>query len=374
MTTAELIEARHRLHQIAEVSGKEARTAAFVTDQLRSSEPDELHIDVGGYGVVAFYKGTLDKTVLIRAELDALPIAEVNTFDYRAESPGVGHKCGHDGHATILLGLAQSLHNWLERPNVILLFQPAEENGEGAKAVLESGVLKNYSIDYVFALHNIPGAPLHQIIIKNDSFTPAVISIVVKLHGKTSHAAEPENGIPPALAISEIIASFEKLNQPIEDRVDFQVLSPIHVIIGEQAYGTTAGYGEVHYTARTWGNDQMNLLKQELECIAKGIASNYQLTPEILWTEAFFANQNNHEAVDLVRGAAQSSKLEVINKEEPFKWGEDFGVFTEVYKGAMFGLGAGEGTPALHNPDYDFPDTLIQTGIQIFTSIIEKVN
>lgn len=369
-----LTKLRKLLHRYPELSGQEAETAKRISGFLNSYRPTKLIEDIGGNGVAAVYSyfGT-GPTVLIRCELDALPIEEINTFEHRSEDEHVSHKCGHDGHMSIVAGLA--IHLSKNRPKtgkVVLLFQPAEENGEGAKAVLEDPKFDEIKPDYVFALHNLPGYPMHKVVCRPGSFTASVQSIIIKLHGKTSHAGEPDLGVNPALAIAEILQQTNKLQVPKEEK-GFKQVTPIQIEMGEEAYGISAGYGEVKLTIRTWDSDTMEELAADCEKVAKKIGKKHKLKVEIGWTQFFSANQNGADMVEVIREAAEANGLEFEEKQEPFRWGEDFGLFTEQFKGAMFGIGAGEKTPALHNPDYDFPDEITPTGVKMFATIIDHV-
>lgn len=366
---------RRHLHEHPEVSGEEVRTAAFIQEVLQDLGSDCLMTEVGGTGVLAhFDSGQPGPALLFRAELDALPIQEVNEFAHRSAISGVSHKCGHDGHMTILLGLAHWLRD--HRPvkgKALLLFQPSEENGAGASAVLEDPRLSDLQLDYVFALHNLPGYPKHEILLKAGPFTAAVNSIIIKLYGKTSHAAEPENGINPALAIAEILTGSNALAVPDPERIDFALLTPVHIKMGEKAYGVSAGYGEIHLTLRTWKQASMQRLTARLQALIRQVAARYQLEVETEWSDPFHANRNDETAVELIRESARSQGISVRTLTMPIKWGEDFGLFTQRFPGALFGLGAGEQTPALHNPDYDYPDDLTPTGVNVFSGIVRRL-
>ncbi|SFW12172.1 amidohydrolase [Sinomicrobium oceani] len=370
-----LIHLRRDLHRHPEVSGHEKETAKKISSFLREYHPDEITENLGGHGIAAIYHGTKPgKTVLIRCELDALPIPEVNTFAHRSEYEGVSHKCGHDGHMAMVAGLAMICHeNRPEHGKVILLFQPAEENGEGAKKVLADKQWKKLEPDYVFALHNVPGFPAGQVVVKEHIFTPAVHSIIIALQGRTAHAGEPQKGINPAYAIAEIIEEFRTLVQPDMTSDDFCQVTPVHIRMGEKAYGISAGEGEIHFTIRCKDNDRMENMAKTAETIVKEIARRHGLKNAISWTQGFFANENHPQPTQWIREAATSEGFDLFEKDTPFGWGEDFGLFTRKYPGALFGLGAGEKTPALHNPDYDFPDDIIPTGIRMFHSLIQKV-
>lgn len=371
----ELIQLRQELHKYPEVSGNEKETAKRVLDFLLKYKPNEVITNLGGNGILAIYKGNeTGKSVLFRCELDALPIQEINTFKYKSSIDRVSHKCGHDGHMAISCGLAKMLHeNPLEKGTVMLLFQPAEEDGSGAKAVMADSKFKNIQPDFAFALHNLPGFPLHQIIVKENAFTCAVNSIIIQLEGKTSHAGEPENGINPALAIAEIIQVFNSKIQAVLSAENYCLITPIHINMGEKAYGISAGYGEVHFTVRSDSNAFMQKTENDLENIVSKIAEKYNLKVNMQWTEKFQANENNKEAVNYIRKLAAKLELSVLEKELPFTFGEDFGLIIQHFKGAMFGLGSGESTPSLHNPDYDFPDEIMQTGVSLFYQITKEI-
>lgn len=369
---------RKHLHQNPELSGKEYKTAKTIAAFLKQFEPDQLLEGLGnGTGIIAIYEPEIEpkQTLLFRCELDALPIQEINDFDHRSSVDKVSHKCGHDGHMASMCLLAKKLNDRpLKNTRILLLFQPAEENGEGAIAIFNDEHFKELKPDKVFALHNLPGYDHHDIVVKNDTFTCAVNSIIIKLNGRTAHAGEPENGENPALAIAEIIQEFDKRNQPDAKKARFTILTPIHLTMGTKDYGISAGYGEVHYTFRRAANSEMKELEQEMETIAVKAANRYGLRPEISWTQKFSANENDPATVDFVRKAAKENKFNLIEREVPFQWGEDFGVFTENYKGAMFGLGSGKNTPNLHNPDYDWPDEITATAAEMFYKISELID
>jgi amidohydrolase len=371
----ELIQLRQELHKHPEVSGNESKTAQRILDFLSKYKPNQVITNLGGVGILAIYKGKEDgKSVLFRCELDALPIQEINSFDYKSIYEGVSHKCGHDGHMAILCGMAKSLYeNPLEKGTVILLFQPAEEDGNGAKRVLNDSNFDAIKPDFAFALHNLPGFKKHQIVIKENTFTCAVNSMIIQLNGKTSHAGEPENGINPSLAIAEIIQVFNSKIKTDVSSKNYCLITPIHINMGEKAYGVSAGYGEIHFTVRSNSNAQMRIIESNLEENVNEIASKFNLKTKIDWTESFQANENNSEALNYIRKAALVKNLEILEKELPFTFGEDFGIFTQHFKGAMLGLGSGENTPSLHNPDYDFPDEIIQTGMQLFHQITKEI-
>lgn len=371
----QLISIRRYLHEHPETSGNEYDTAEYIQKTLNELHPpQELLTDLGGAGVAAIYEGQKDgPTLLFRAELDALPITEENDISYASKRRGVSHKCGHDGHMTVLLGLAL----WLkehppEKGRVVLLFQPAEENGAGAMKVLDDPAFAKIRPDSVYAFHNLPGYPLGQIICKEGPITSAVNSLIFKLQGKTSHAAEPSRGRNPALGIARILLAVDEWNQPDRSQTDFRIFTPIYATLGEKAYGTAAGYGEVHFTLRTRNEEVMEKSEEQLRHLVQDIAGQEKLSVDTDYTDRFYGNANDRNAVKIIQDVADDQGFETLIIDDPLSFGEDFGAFTQKFSGAMFCIGAGEDTPALHNPDYDFPDELIQVGVSMFAGIITR--
>lgn len=371
-----IIELRKQLHQYPEISGQETHTALRIQEFINKHHPPKRWITkLGGTGIAAVYEFPGEGPVVaVRCELDALPIRETNIFPHRSKNQNVSHKCGHDGHMAIVAGLVYRLRSKPPKKGaVILLFQPAEETGKGAPSVLEDPQFTGLAIDYIFALHNIPGVPMHTIITMDRTFSAEVISFSLALKGKESHAAEPEQGINPALCISELIADLEKLNKTDPNDSNFTILTPVHINLGQKAYGVSPGYGELHYTLRTWSSDQMENLITEIKKKINSICTQYHVSFELSWFEHFPSSKNHSLCNTLVKDAAKTLGLFIQERPYPFRFGEDFGWYSKKYKTAMFGLGSGEQTPALHHADYDFPDELLETGIDMFVSILTMI-
>lgn len=370
-----LIELRHTLHRHPEVSGNEIDTAARIKQFILQYQPTEIIEKIGGTGLAVIYRfKNPGPCIAIRCELDALPIQEQNGFEHKSIIDGVSHKCGHDGHMTIVAGLAEWLQaKPIDKGTVILLFQPAEETGKGAEYMLTDKRLLDLEIEYMFALHNIPGENMHEILVMESSFSAEVISFKIQLIGKESHASEPEKGINPALALANLIHAFDNLVHEDETAANFRLLTPVFTKLGQQAYGISPASAELHYTIRTWSTKEMEELKKEILVTSKDIAERNQLEFDINWFEQFPASENNSQCNQFLKKAAASISANWKIKETPFRFGEDFGGFSKVYQTAMFGLGAGIHTPSLHDASYDFPDELIETGIGIFRAIIEEV-
>lgn len=369
----ELIAMRRYLHQHPELSGEEQATQAYLLNLLGKLDTDKL-TPVAGTGILVTINGRQPgRNILFRGDMDALPIEEANDFGHRSVNKGVSHKCGHDGHTTIMYGLVQHFAaNKPERGNVYILFQPAEEVGRGAKGVEDSGLLNELDIDLVFALHNVPAYPLHEIVCRVGSFTPSVTTLIAWFKGHTSHAAEPWHGRNPAAAMSSYMLDALNYNMEDGEKHHFITVTPAYMELGSIAYGTSAGEGSVHLTVRADTNERLRNTIDKLESLAKQKADQHGLSIHFEEQEIFESNQNAVEAVNLIQAAATELGLSYHNKDEPFRWGEDFGLFTNRIKGAMFGIGSGEDCKPLHHPAYDFPDEILNHAINMFITIQKK--
>ena len=364
-------EIRHQLHRMAEASNEEVNTATFIRQQLEQFQPTRIVTFPQGHHLLAEYDFGGGKTVLLRADMDAVRVNETLNLPYKSEHEGVSHKCGHDGHSTIMLRVAEMLHQKpLPQGKVLLLFQGAEETGEGAKQILESGILDAYSIDCAYALHNIPAEPAGTIICKPGSFTCSVISCDIVLTGKTAHAAEPWNAVSPFPAAQRLTDFVLSLNQRDVQHDDFCVATLIEFRVGSQAYGVAAGDGVLRFTIRTREDAHLQHIISEIESKAKAEAAAENLQCEMNWLEYFAASNNAEKAVESIKKCAENLNLTYQKKPIPFFWGEDFGLFTQHYPGALFGLGSGTAQPPLHHPDFDFPDEIVETGAAMFYQLV----
>jgi len=375
MKNEKLVEIRKILHQHPEISGNESQTSAYISKLITEINPDFKLEKLKDNSLIASLGNLNGKHISFRCELDALPICEVNDFDHKSLIDGVSHKCGHDGHMTILLSLIDRLKELdLSKHLVSLIFQAAEENGNGAKYVIENAKLFKLSKpDYIFALHNIPGYPENEIIIKEGVFTPEVRSVKFRFKGKTAHASEPQKGMNPAYALSQLI---EKSKEKVEIYVlseDFNLITPIYAKLGDEAYGIAAGYAELGFTMRSWNKELAVTTANWIEKTAEKIGHEHRIQVSYECFEEFVSINNNQFCCDKIRTAAQKLKLSVHEKTDPMAFGEDFGLFTTEFNCAMFGIGAGLHSSALHYPDYDFNDALIEPASNMFLEILNQL-
>jgi amidohydrolase len=374
MQIDDFIKIRKHLHQNPEISGNEQNTSKYILSVLKDFKADKIIENIGGYGIAALFYGTNPKlTIGFRAELDALPIKEINLFEYKSVNSNVSHKCGHDGHMANLLRFAYIISQKREniKNNILIIFQPAEETAQGAKAMLDDKRFASIKPDYIFGLHNLPGYPLGSIIFREKEFASASVGLKIELEGKTSHAGHPENGNSPVLAMTSIInglLAIPSLNTGLSDAANITI---IHSRLGEIAFGTSPGEAVVMATLRAANNDLMSILKNKSLELANGTAGVYNLKMKYEWVEDFAATINNQEAANIIKNSANKLQYKLIRKDRPFPWSEDFGYFSKLSKTGFFGIGSGEEHPQLHNPDYDYPDELIFIASEIFYQIVQ---
>ncbi|WP_158284942.1 amidohydrolase [Hoeflea marina] len=342
---ARLVGLRHWLHAHPEISRHETATADHLRRFLQEhARPDRI-LGLAGAGFAAVYDGVAPgRTVMIRCELDALPIQEANDdLPHRSLSDGISHKCGHDGHMTILAGLAQTL---AERPatgRVVLMFQPDEETGSGARECCSHESFARIRPDHVFALHNLPGFPEGQVICRAGAFSSQVKYAAIRLTGREAHSAQPETGASPSFALAELMLKARDI-QAYHNRPDSYALCvPVFSQMGVQASGICPARGEVHVTLRAPDGPTVEAMWADLTAFARTTAGQYGLDAVFETREEFAATANGRDSFEMIRQAAAGLGLEFNHMERPFRWGEDFGEFTSRHEGAMFGLGAGLG-------------------------------
>ena len=371
----EIINLRHDLHKHPEVSNNEFETSKRISEFINALNPDE-EIPLGKTSKVFIFDSKEEgKTVVFRCELDALPINENSSLDYTSVNKDVAHSCGHDGHMAILSALAQKISkNRPKKGKVILLFQAAEEVEQGARDVVENEEFQSLKPDYMFGLHNVPGKDLHQILLKKGSFAAASKGMTISLHGATSHAAEPEKGINPAIGISKIV---NLLNGLIRNKDLFSALTLltfIYIRMGEVSFGTSAGNAKIGITLRSFRNADMDLLTEKAEEIIESVCKKEKLKYNIEYNEVFPSLVNDDYCNSLIMNAAAENDYKIEHLNTAFKWSEDFGYYTEKYPCGFFGLGSGKKQPALHNSNYNFPDEIIETGANMFFKIYKQLN
>ncbi|GAA5646207.1 amidohydrolase [Vibrio proteolyticus] len=362
---------RKNLHRFPELSLEEVNTSQTIARVLSSFGLKPV-TEIGGHGLFCIIEGEDEgETTLIRADFDALPIEEQAQHDHVSANHGVMHACGHDGHTTSLLKIAQQL---AEHPpksgQVVLLFQPAEEIGTGAASMLTHPALRDLTVDNAYAYHNLPGYPLHQIVVKTDTFACASTGVSITLTGKTSHAARPENGISPTNTMMDIMQLLQGMPQRFPDA--FSLVTIVHAQLGEAAYGVSPGEAKVMATMRSECNETFQAMQTLLTEALQEFRAQSGLDIHVEWDEPFNATVNSAQHVSMLVEQANQLGLSVHQLDEPMRWSEDFAEFLLKWRGAMFCIGSGTHHPELHNPDYDFPDDIMDTAASLFVALIRR--
>lgn len=370
----ELTEFRHTLHRHPEVSGAERETARRVVAALPA--PDRLVTGLGGHGVAAVYAGAAPgPTVMIRAELDALPILEMGAIAHASEVKGVAHLCGHDGHTAILLGVARLLAR--RRPGrgrVVLMFQPAEEDGSGAAAVLADPRFADLRPDWALSLHNLPGVALGRAWLAPGPANCASLGLKITLRGETAHASQPEAGRAPTPVLARLIEGLGRMGPGGTMGPGFRLATVTHLRMGEPAFGIAPGEGEIWVTLRGLSDTDLTALHDQAAALAREAAASSGLEVSLEVHDHFAACENHPEATQLLAGALEAAGIGHDAGDLPMRASEDFGRFGSAgARSAMVFLGSGTDHPALHTQSYDFPDALIAPGVAIFHHAIRAL-
>lgn len=372
---ASLTDLRRALHRAPELSGHEAATAARIAGVLRGLGADQIITGFGGHGVAAIWNGhDAGPTVLLRCELDALPIVETGQPDWVSQVPGVAHLCGHDGHMAMLTGVAHLLSR--QRPargRVVLMYQPAEEDGAGARAVVADAGYDAIRPDWAFAIHNFPGLPLGHVLVTDGPVNCASRGMKVLLQGRTAHASQPETGTSPAPALARLMPALTALSQGTVSDADFRLATVTHARLGEPAFGIAPGAAELWVTLRSRVDSGMAGMVAAAEALLAEVAAAENLGFDVSYHDIFDHCDNDTVATAHIITAADAMGLAHSADGLPMRGSEDFGQFGKAgAKAAMLFLGAGA-VADLHNPDYDFPDDLIPIGTGIFVEILRSV-
>ena len=369
----DIIAFRHQMHKHPELSGQEFATQKRIMDFIQQFKPDNV-LKIAKTGLAVVFSGkTAGKTLMFRADIDALPIKEENkSIEYQSVNEGIAHLCGHDGHTAVLLALAEKLSvNRPETGKVVLLFQPAEETGQGAKSILEDKIFKKIAPDYVFGFHNLPRFEKNTFFLRKGVFAAASKGLIIKLTGKTAHAAEPEKGINPAFAMAQIIeflhTHFQKSAQ------EFTAFATIiYARIGEIAFGTSPGKGEIMLTLRAFDDEAMQKMQEKISSKIKSVCNKEKLRFSITETEVFPALRNDEQLSKRIAGILKKTAIKFQYLPEPFHWSEDFAYYAQNYPAVFMGIGAGKNMPNLHNVRYNFPDEIIEPTAKVLYKIIEN--
>jgi len=356
---------RSRLHAIPELSGEEILTAEVLAAYARENGADEVITQLADRSLAVIINGKSNgKTLMLRCDIDAIP-----------SGSSAAHLCGHDGHSAVMAGLIPFLK--IHPPmagRVILLFQAAEETGQGAKALLNDTHFLSMKPDFIIGMHNLPGFEKNSIVFKNNEFAMASNGVLARLLGKKCHAAEPEKGINPAAAVADFIGELQRMNESVNTEANFQFATITHIRVGETTFGTAAADAEIWITLRASTDRALFAMNKTLAEKLFFVSEKYGLGSEISVSDCFPATINHQECVTIIENAVSTTGLQINRLQLPFRWSEDFGHYSALAKSAMFGLGSGIDHTPLHMAGYEFPDEIIASGIEAFAAIIKQVN
>lgn len=359
---------RQELHAHPELSGQEAWTKRRLMDFLRTHTALEL-VDRGNWFYAVYRGGSNRPGIAFRADMDAVAIKEILPLPYASGAPGVSHKCGHDGHCAALCALAILVERQHADRDVYFLFQHAEENGAGA--IVCRVLMKEAGIGEIYAFHNMPGQPLHSVAVTDGVMNCASEGMTIIFQGAPAHASRPEDGRNPAAAVAEIILAIPDLLDPNRYRGLVQC-TVVHTLIGMENFGISAADARLSLTCRSHYEEELTRLKEALAALALEKAQRDGLEVSFHNRDAYPETSNHALCASKIRRAAGKLGLACMDLDEPFRASEDYGHYLKEIPGAIFFLGAGEETPMLHTPDYDFPDALLQTAVSMFLAILEQ--
>ncbi|MBX9922890.1 MAG: amidohydrolase [Rhabdochlamydiaceae bacterium] len=355
---ADAIKIRHHLHRIPELQYEERKTGAFIASTLRSYGY-EIQEGIGKTGIVVILdSGKPGKTIAFRADIDALPISEATGSAHQSTHPGVMHACGHDGHTATLLLVARILQQIKPqlRGKIKLIFQPAEEGGNGSSAMIQDGVLKHPSVDAIFGYHNWPGLPLNSIATRAGCILAGSGRFEITIHGKRAHLSNPKDAINPVTIGVGIVKEIEALSIPMT------VINLLGFNSGDWKQGTSERT-EIVGCYFVEGEEAYLQLKQRIESIVGEHGT-------VTFHEFQSATVNTPQETEQVFFAARKAEIKDVQRLESCKMAaEDFSEYLKYVPGCYFLMGAGERTASLHTPFYDFPDEILTTAAQMFLQI-----
>ncbi|MGV4792774.1 amidohydrolase [Rhizobium sp. F40D2] len=366
---------RRDLHSHPEFGFDEKRTATFVAQKLREFGLDEVVEGVGGTGVVGtLRRGGGNRSIALRADMDALRIAEQGDRPYRSQTAGVMHACGHDGHTAMLLGAARILS---EEGNfdgtVRFIFQPAEEWGKGALAMLDDGLMTRFPFDEIYGLHNIPGLPVGVFETRAGAIMSAEDNFEIVLKGVGGHAARPHSGNEVLVAACALVTNLQTIVSRRLDPTDIGVVS-VTELLTDGTRNALPGLARILGDARSFRPEVSAAIEKQMRRIAEGTALAHNVSAEVNYTREFVPLLNDaalaEEAFAAARSVFPSENVKV--RREPMTGSEDFARFLDHVPGCFVFLGNGEDSAPLHNPNYDFNDAGLIHGANFHASIVRR--
>jgi len=366
---------RRDIHAHPELAYEENRTSDVVAAKL-TEWGIEVTRGLGKTGLVGtLRKGNSVKSIGLRADMDCLPMDEINDFEHRSQNPGRMHACGHDGHTAMLLGAAKILSETRDFEGAVhFIFQPAEEGGGGARAMIQDGLFEKFPCDAVFAIHNKPGVPLGHIVTKAGPLLAAADRWDLRITGKGGHAAHPHLTLDPLVAGANLVLALQTIVSRNIDPIDSTVVT-VGFMKGGSAYNVIPGEVHIGGTTRTTSPENRALVERRIREICDGIAKMHGVSIAVEHRPGYPPTINNAErtrfAVEVAAGVC--GERAVKDNTRPSMGAEDFSYMLEKVPGAMVWLGNGGGEAVgLHNARYDFNDMAIPFGVSFFVRTVER--
>ena len=369
---------RRDIHQYPELLYDTVRTSSFVADRLREFGCDEVATGLGKTGVVGVIKGKKPaghgdvKVIGLRADMDALPIEEATGLPYASKTPGLMHACGHDGHTAMLLGAARYLAETRNfSGDAVVIFQPAEEGGAGAKAMIDDGLMDRFGIDQVYGMHNGPGIPIGSFAIRPGPMMAATDSIDITIEGHGGHAARPHKCIDSVLVGAQIVNALQQVVARSLDPLDSAVLSMCEFHAGN-ARNVIPQTAELRGTVRTLTAEARLLVEKRVREIISGVAQITGAKIDLGYERGYPVTVNHVAQTDIARKIAMEVAGEGnVEEMPPLMGAEDFAYMLQARPGAFIFCGNGN-SAGLHHPAYDFNDEAILYGTSFWIKLVEN--
>ncbi len=373
----ELTAWRRDVHAHPETAFEEHRTSDLVAAKLESFGI-EVHRGLAGTGVVGRLKaGHGNRAIGLRADLDALHIAEQNDFDYKSVNEGKMHACGHDGHTTMLLGAARYLAATKDFDGIVyFIFQPAEENEGGARVMIEQGLFEKFPVEAVYGMHNMPGLPAGQFAVRPGPLMAASDTFELTITGRGSHAAMPDQGIDPIAIAAQVVTALQTIVSRATSPADAAVVTVTQIHAGE-TFNVIPDSVVLRGTPRAFRAAVQDRFKPEIKRIAGGLCEAHGARFDLRYVRGYPATVNT--AAETEQAAAAAAQIvdadKVARDPTPLMGSEDFAFMLQQCPGAYIwiGNGAGEGGCMLHNPRYDFNDAILPLGASYWARLAESV-
>jgi hippurate hydrolase len=366
---------RRHLHANPELLYDVQRTAEFVAERLREFGCDEVRTAIGRTGVVGVIrgrKGERKRVIGLRADMDALPIAEMTNLPYRSTVPGKMHACGHDGHTAMLLGAARYLARARDfSGTAVVIFQPAEEGGGGGKAMLDDGLMDTFAIDEVYAMHNAPSVPIGVFAIRKGPLLASADFFILRLEGKGGHAAFPHQCVDTIVAGAQIVTALHTIVSRNVDPLDSCVVSIARFSAGS-ANNVLPQTAVLEGTTRALLPATRDLAERRFREIVAGVAAASGVVADLTYVRSYPPTINPAAQTDFAASVARQvvGAERVMTEPPPVMGAEDFAFMLEARPGAFMWIGNGD-SAGLHQPAYDFNDAALSYGIAYFAGVVE---